>query len=63
MSILGVGSIALDFVESSLFKEIKAGGRSGTTAAIFYLKTKGKARGYSEKIVGNIRFRQYEKSC
>ncbi len=41
-----VQNIALDFAESQLFKQIQDG---NTTATIFYLKTKGKHRGYVER--------------
>ena len=38
--------VALDFAESALFQQIQAGIPSST---IFYLKTKGKKRGYIER--------------
>ena len=41
-----IGDVALDFAESQLHKQIQSGEVSST---IFYLKTKGKKRGYVEK--------------
>ena len=41
-----VSNIALDFAESQLHKQI---GTGNTSATIFYLKTKGKKRGYIER--------------
>ncbi len=46
VAINDVEDIALDFAESSLHKQIKDG---STAATIFYLKTKGKKRGYIER--------------
>lgn len=42
----GISDIALDFVESQLHKQIQKG---EVTSTIFYLKTKGKKRGFIEK--------------
>lgn len=47
----GVQEIALDFVESQLFKNIKDG---KSAEMIFYLKTKGKSRGYIERVEQSI---------
>ena len=41
-----IQDIALDFAESQLHKQIQSG---NTSATIFYLKTKGKKRGYVER--------------
>ena len=40
---------ALDFVESKMFKKIDKGDKGSESLIIFYLKTKGKHRGYIEK--------------
>ena len=41
-----IENIALDFAESQLHQQISGG---NSTATIFYLKTKGKKRGYVER--------------
>jgi hypothetical protein len=41
-----IENVALDFAESQLHTQIKDG---STSATIFYLKTKGKKRGYIER--------------
>jgi predicted DNA-binding transcriptional regulator AlpA len=41
-----ISNVALDFAESQLHKQIKEGVPAST---IFFLKTKGKSRGYIEK--------------
>jgi len=41
-----LADVAIDFAESQLHKQIKEG---NSTATIFYLKTKGKKRGYIER--------------
>lgn len=47
----GIADIALDFAESQLHQQIKD---KDTTATIFYLKTKGKKRGYVERMEQEI---------
>ena len=42
-----LNNVSLDFAESQLFNAMKEG---NITAVIFYLKTKGKDRGYIERI-------------
>lgn len=46
-----IGDLALDFAESQLLKSIQNG---SDTATIFYLKTKGKKRGYIERTENEI---------
>ena len=41
-----IENVALDFAESQLHKQIQ---ENSTAATIFYLKTKGKKRGYIER--------------
>jgi hypothetical protein len=45
-AVAGMADVALDYVEGNLMKQIGAGNSAST---IFYLKTKGKKRGYTEK--------------
>ena len=45
-SVEDIENIAVDFAESKLFKLINDG---DTASTIFFLKTKGKSRGYIEK--------------
>jgi len=44
--VTGIQDVALDFAESKLFEQIQDG---STAATIFYLKTKGKRRGFVER--------------
>jgi hypothetical protein len=45
-SVRDIDNVALDFAESQLHKQIS---ENSTAATIFYLKTKGKKRGYVER--------------
>ena len=45
-SVEDLANVALDFAESQLHQQIKGG---NPTSTIFYLKTKGKKRGYVER--------------
>jgi len=44
--VLEIENVALDFAESQLHSQIR---NNSTSATIFYLKTKGKKRGYIER--------------
>jgi len=46
LAVKSIDDVAIDFAESQLHKQI---GKGKTQATIFYLKTKGKKRGYVEK--------------
>ena len=45
-SVKDIENVSLDFAESKLLEQIKS---NNTAATIFYLKTRGKHRGYIEK--------------
>ena len=57
-AIKDIENVALDFVESALLQQIKKGNPLST---MFYMKCKGKKRGYIEqqdvKITGNMKFK------
>ena len=50
-----IQDITLDFAESQLHKQIKDG---EVTSTIFYLRTKGKKRGYVERVEQDVGYRR-----
>jgi len=46
-----ISEVAVDFVETQLYKLIKDGSEAST---IFYMKTKGRDRGYAEKLQHDV---------
>ena len=46
-----ISEVAVDFVETQLYKLIKDGSEAST---IFYMKTKGRDRGYAEKLLHDV---------
>lgn len=60
LAVNDIEDIAIDFVESQLHKQIKEGNPSST---IFFLKTKGKKRGYIERSEAtvNVNLKEYAK--
>lgn len=50
-----ISEMAIDFVEGKLFESINNG---SDTAIIFYLKTKGRSRGYIEKHENVVEYKQ-----
>lgn len=52
-----VSEMTIDVVESKLLNKINEG---DTTSIIFYLKTKGKHRGYVERVENNVSLTPFE---
>ena len=53
LAVDNINNLNLDFAESKLFELISEGNLNAT---IFYLKCKGKSRGYQERAVSEIEF-------